>query len=68
MHLNSGDFLNYNRYQILHVLSNQGGMGMVYLATDRNLGDRVVVKQSRFSSVEALQHNPNYRGFTEAQL
>ena len=68
MHLQPNDFLNNKRYQILQLLSDEGGMGKVYLATDTNLGVPVVVKQSRFSSAASLRENPNYRGLTEAQL
>jgi serine/threonine protein kinase len=44
-----GDFLNNNRYEILRVLSEQGGMSVVYLATDLSLGDTVVIKHSRYT-------------------
>jgi eukaryotic-like serine/threonine-protein kinase len=52
----------------LRLLSDAGGMGVVYEATDCNLGDQVVVKQSRFNTIEALRLHPNYRGLTDAQL
>jgi formylglycine-generating enzyme required for sulfatase activity len=44
----AGTILN-NRYKILGLLSGQGGMGVVYQATDLNLLDTVVIKQSRFN-------------------
>jgi serine/threonine protein kinase len=44
----AGTILN-NRYKILGLLSGQGGMGLVYQATDLNLQDTVVIKQSRFN-------------------
>ncbi|MGH9855515.1 MAG: serine/threonine protein kinase [Blastocatellia bacterium] len=53
-----GDFLNNNRYQILRVLSDQGGMGVVYLATDLSFHDTVVIKHSRFTEQFIKQQYP----------
>ncbi len=48
--LAEGTLLN-NRYRILRVLSDQGGMGVVYQAADQNFSDdTVVIKQSRFAT------------------
>lgn len=47
MILKTGDILK-DRYQILRVLSDKGGMGVIYQAHDRNLNQTVVIKQSRF--------------------
>ena len=49
-----GTILNH-RYQILRLLSEQGGMGLVYQATDLNLRDTVVIKQSRFNDEAFLR-------------
>lgn len=47
--LTEGTVLNH-RYRILRVLSDQGGMGVVYQAADQRFSDdTVVIKQSRFS-------------------
>ena len=47
--LTEGTVLNH-RYRILRVLSDQGGMGVVYQAADQSFSDdTVVIKQSRFS-------------------
>ncbi len=60
-----GDFLNNHRYEILRVLSDQGGMGVVYLATDLSLGDTVVIKHSRYTDEHLRRMYPN---LTAAQL
>lgn len=41
-----------DRYQILRVLSEKGGMGVVYQATDLIFNHTVVLKQSRFPAGE----------------
>jgi hypothetical protein len=47
--LTEGIVLNH-RYRILRVLSDQGGMGVVYQAADQSFSDdTVVIKQSRFT-------------------
>ena len=53
-----GDFLNNNRYEILRVLSDEGGMGVVYLATDFSFNDTVVIKHSRFTEQFIKQQYP----------
>jgi eukaryotic-like serine/threonine-protein kinase len=68
MSLKAGELLNNERYQILRLLSDAGGMGVVYEGLDCNLDDKVVVKQSRFNTVESLRHHPNYCALTETQL
>lgn len=57
-----GTILNH-RYQILRLLSEQGGMGLVYQATDLNLQDTVVIKQSRFNDETFLRQKfPDLKG------
>ena len=51
MILKQNDLLN-QRFQILRLLSEKGGMGLVYQATDLNLSGTVVIKQSRFTEQE----------------
>ena len=58
MGLGEGTILN-NRYRILRVLSDKGGMGVIYQAYDLNLNDTVVIKQSRFSEVELRRQFPH---------
>jgi serine/threonine protein kinase len=58
MSLDEGATLN-NRYQILRVLSDKGGMGMIYQAHDLNLNGTVVIKQSRFSEQELQRQYPH---------
>lgn len=43
-----GDILN-QRYRILRVLSDKGGMGVIYQATDLSFNNTVVIKHSRFT-------------------
>jgi serine/threonine protein kinase len=43
-----GDVLNH-RYRILRVLSDKGGMGVIYQATDLSFNNTVVIKHSRFT-------------------
>jgi formylglycine-generating enzyme required for sulfatase activity len=58
----AGTILN-NRYQILGLLSGQGGMGLVYQATDLNLRDTVVIKQSRFNDEAFMRQKfPDLKG------
>ncbi|HEY6404233.1 MAG TPA: serine/threonine-protein kinase, partial [Blastocatellia bacterium] len=58
----AGTILN-NRYQILGLLSGQGGMGLVYQATDLNLRDTVVIKQSRFNDEAYMRQKfPDLKG------
>lgn len=59
MSLGEDTILN-NRYQILRVLSDKGGMGMIYLADDQNLNGTVVIKQSRFTEPELQQQYPGW--------
>jgi serine/threonine protein kinase len=42
--LEPGHYLQQRRYRIKARL-NQGGMGTVYLATDRNLSERLVARE-----------------------
>lgn len=67
MILKEGDILDH-RYQILLLLSDKGGMGLVYQAQDCRLGDTVVIKQSKYSSLESLRQSPHYRGLPEDEL
>lgn len=48
MNLKANDVLN-QRYRILRVLSDKGGMGLIYQAHDHSLNQTVVIKQSRFA-------------------
>src|SRR6266508_1954779 len=58
----AGTILN-NRYKILGLLSGQGGMGVVYQATDLNLLDTVVIKQSRFNDEAFMRQKfPDLKG------
>jgi formylglycine-generating enzyme required for sulfatase activity len=58
----AGTILN-NRYKILGLLSGQGGMGVVYRATDLNLLDTVVIKQSRFNDEAFMRQKfPDLKG------
>jgi len=58
----AGTILN-NRYKILGLLSGQGGMGLVYQATDLNLQDTVVIKQSRFNDEAFMRQKfPDLKG------
>jgi formylglycine-generating enzyme required for sulfatase activity len=58
----AGTILN-NRYKILGLLSGQGGMGLVYQATDLNLRDTVVIKQSRFNDEAFMRQKfPDLKG------
>ncbi len=68
MNLKAGDLLSSGRYCILRLLSDAGGMGVVYEARDGSLGDVVVIKQSRFSNIEALRPNPNFKGSSDVSL
>jgi serine/threonine protein kinase len=61
----NADFLNNNRYEILRLLSEEGGMGVVYLATDRTFKNTVVIKHSRYTD-EHLRRI--YSNLTAAQL
>jgi formylglycine-generating enzyme required for sulfatase activity len=54
-----GDVLN-QRYQILRVLSDKGGMGVIYQAHDLNLNGTVVIKQSRFTEQELRRQFPHW--------
>jgi len=65
MHLGEGEVLNH-RYQILRLLSDKGGMGLVYQANDLNLSGTVVIKQSRFSDLAFLRQV--FGNLPEAQL
>lgn len=58
MNLGEGATLN-NRYQILRVLSDKGGMGVIYQAHDLNLNSTVVIKQSRFTEQELRRQYPH---------
>ncbi|MGH9839889.1 MAG: spherulation-specific family 4 protein [Blastocatellia bacterium] len=57
MSLGEDTILN-NRYRILRVLSDKGGMGVIYQAHDLNLTGTVVIKQSRFTEQELRQQYP----------
>ncbi len=46
---------NDHRYKILRLLSEKGGMGLVYQATDLNLRSTVVIKQSRYNDASLLR-------------
>ena len=59
MSLNANDVLN-QRYQILRVLSDKGGMGLIYQAHDLNLNSTVVIKQSRFTEPELQRQYPGW--------
>ncbi|MGH9835429.1 MAG: SUMF1/EgtB/PvdO family nonheme iron enzyme [Blastocatellia bacterium] len=59
MNLGQDTILN-NRYQILRVLSDKGGMGVIYQAHDLNLNGTVVIKQSRFTEQELRRQYPNW--------
>jgi serine/threonine protein kinase len=52
-----GDVLNH-RYRILRVLSDKGGMGVIYQATDLNFNNTVVIKHSRFTEQFLKQQYP----------
>src|SRR5207302_6102521 len=54
-----------DRYQILRVLSNKGGMGLIYQATDLSFKNTVVIKHSRFTEQFLKQQYPT---LTPAQL
>lgn len=58
MILNEGDLLNH-RYRIIRLLSDKGGMGLVYQAADLNLSGTVVIKQSRFTERELRRQYPH---------
>jgi formylglycine-generating enzyme required for sulfatase activity len=58
MNLGEGAILN-KRYRILRVLSNKGGMGVIYQAHDLNLNGTVVIKQSRFTEQEVRRQFPH---------
>ncbi len=58
MNLGEDTILN-NRYRILRVLSDKGGMGMIYQAHDLNLNGTVVIKQSRFTEQELRRQYPH---------
>lgn len=55
--LTEGYILNH-RYQVLRVLSDKGGMGVIYQATDRNFNNTVVIKHSRFTEQFLKQQYP----------
>ena len=55
------------RYRILHQLG-EGGMGLVYLATDIQMAATVVIKQSTIVSVESLRQEKAYSKLTEDEL
>ncbi len=59
MNLGEDTILN-NRYQILRVLSDKGGMGLIYQAHDLNLHGTVVIKQSRFTEQELRRQYPDW--------
>ncbi len=52
-----GDVLNH-RYRILRVLSDKGGMGVIYQATDLSFNNTVVIKHSRFTEQFLKQQYP----------
>lgn len=52
-----GEVLNH-RYQILRVLSDKGGMGVIYQATDLTFNNTVVIKHSRFTEQFLKQQYP----------
>jgi formylglycine-generating enzyme required for sulfatase activity len=55
-----------HRYRVLRILSNKGGMGVVYLAEDQNFSnDPVIIKQSRFT-IEYLRRE--FTSLSEPQL
>src|SRR5687767_1241893 len=55
-----------HRYQIEHLLSGKGGMGLVYQATDLNMHAKVVIKQSRFNNQAFLRQT--FQHLEEHQL
>jgi len=55
--LAEGHILNH-RYQVLRVLSDKGGMGVIYQATDLNFNNTVVIKHSRFTEQFLRQQYP----------
>ncbi len=59
MNLNESEIPN-QRYQILCVLSDKGGMGVIYQAHDLNLNGTVVIKQSRFTEQALREKNPDW--------
>lgn len=67
MNLGEDTILN-NRYRILRVLSDKGGMGMIYQARDLKFEQTVVIKQLRFTSVEALRQDKQYGKQSEQEL
>jgi serine/threonine protein kinase len=54
-----------DRYEIQRLLSEEGGMGVVYLATDRTFNNTVVIKHSRYTDEHLRRIYPN---LTSAQL
>ncbi|MGH9801018.1 MAG: serine/threonine protein kinase, partial [Blastocatellia bacterium] len=56
------------RYRILDTLTDKGGMGVVYLATDLEMENTVVIKQSIINDVESLRQNKNYRRMADEEL
>lgn len=55
------------RYRIEHQLG-EGGMGLVYLATDIQMAAKVVIKQSTIVSVESLRQEKAYSKLTMEEL
>ncbi|HZS05405.1 MAG TPA: bifunctional serine/threonine-protein kinase/formylglycine-generating enzyme family protein [Blastocatellia bacterium] len=57
--LTEGTVLN-NRYHIMRMFSDAGGMGLIYQATDLNLGSTVVIKQMRCTESYLRQEYPGW--------
>ena len=53
--LDEGSTLSQDHHYEIHRLLSQGGMGVVYEATDLNMRAPVVIKQSRFNDKEFLR-------------